>query len=84
MSNLRFLTIDETDRMIEKGHFEELEKILNLIKKFDCSSFSFFFLSLILLVIIKINSVCLQIYLQSLIFLINSFSNIDFRCWNKC
>ncbi|CAF0864816.1 unnamed protein product [Rotaria sordida] len=32
MSNLRFLAIDETDRMIEKGHFEELEKILNLIK----------------------------------------------------
>jgi ATP-dependent RNA helicase DDX24/MAK5 len=35
MSNLRFLTIDETDRMIEKGHFEELEKILNLIKNDD-------------------------------------------------
>ncbi|CAF0779090.1 unnamed protein product [Rotaria sp. Silwood1] len=35
MSNLRFLAIDETDRMIEKGHFEELEKILNLINKDD-------------------------------------------------
>jgi superfamily II DNA/RNA helicase len=35
MSNLRFLAIDETDRMIEKGHFEELEKILKLIKRFD-------------------------------------------------
>ena len=33
MSNLRFLAIDETDRMIEKGHFEELEKILKLINK---------------------------------------------------
>ncbi|CAF0845072.1 unnamed protein product [Adineta steineri] len=31
MSNLRFLAVDETDRMIEKGHFEELEKILKLI-----------------------------------------------------
>jgi ATP-dependent RNA helicase DDX24/MAK5 len=31
MTNLRFLAVDETDRMIEKGHFEELEKILKLI-----------------------------------------------------
>jgi len=30
---LRFLAIDETDRMIEKGHFEELEKILELINR---------------------------------------------------
>ncbi|CAF1400492.1 unnamed protein product, partial [Adineta ricciae] len=35
MSNLRFLAIDETDRMIEKGHFEELEKILSLINNDD-------------------------------------------------
>lgn len=34
MSNLRFVAIDETDRMIEKGHFEELEKILNLINRY--------------------------------------------------
>jgi len=32
-SNLRFLAIDETDRMIEKGHFEELEKLLKLINR---------------------------------------------------
>ncbi|CAF0976960.1 unnamed protein product [Didymodactylos carnosus] len=30
LSQLRFLVIDETDRMIEKGHFVDLEKILNL------------------------------------------------------
>ncbi|UJR37507.1 hypothetical protein I4U23_030209 [Adineta vaga] len=35
MSNLRFLAVDETDRMIEKGHFEELEKILKLINNDD-------------------------------------------------
>jgi len=57
-SNLRFLAIDETDRMIEKGHFEELEKILSLIKKYNLSSFSFFSsLSLILLGMIIINLV---------------------------
>jgi ATP-dependent RNA helicase DDX24/MAK5 len=38
MSNLRFLAIDETDRMIEKGHFEELEKILKLIKRYKFNS----------------------------------------------
>ena len=31
VSKIRFLTVDETDRMIEKGHFEELEKILKLL-----------------------------------------------------
>ena len=28
---LRYLAIDETDRMSEKGHFAELEKILEMI-----------------------------------------------------
>lgn len=27
----RYLTIDETDRMLEKGHFEELGQLLNRI-----------------------------------------------------
>ena len=29
--NLRYLAIDETDRMLEKGHFEELHKLLEMI-----------------------------------------------------
>lgn len=28
LQNINFLVVDETDRMIEKGHFEELKKIL--------------------------------------------------------
>jgi ATP-dependent RNA helicase DDX24/MAK5 len=31
MNDLKFLCIDETDRMIEKGHFAELENILQLV-----------------------------------------------------
>jgi hypothetical protein len=27
----RFLAIDETDRMVEKGHFEELQHLLEMI-----------------------------------------------------
>ena len=33
MVDLRFLAIDETDRMIEKGHFEDLEEIIKLLNK---------------------------------------------------
>lgn len=29
LQNINFLVVDETDRMIEKGHFEELKKILD-------------------------------------------------------
>eukprot|EP00096_Caligus_rogercresseyi_P015054 TRINITY_DN7508_c0_g1_i1.p1 TRINITY_DN7508_c0_g1~~TRINITY_DN7508_c0_g1_i1.p1 ORF type:complete len:822 (+),score=214.37 TRINITY_DN7508_c0_g1_i1:25-2466(+) len=29
--DVKFLAIDETDRMVEKGHFEELQKLLELI-----------------------------------------------------
>ncbi|VDK71303.1 unnamed protein product [Onchocerca ochengi] len=32
-SHLQCLVIDETDRMIEKGHFEDLQQILDTIKK---------------------------------------------------
>ncbi|GFT13107.1 ATP-dependent RNA helicase DDX24 [Trichonephila clavipes] len=32
ISYVRYLVIDETDRMVEKGHFAELTKILDLIK----------------------------------------------------
>ncbi|KAJ1372829.1 hypothetical protein KIN20_035111 [Parelaphostrongylus tenuis] len=32
-TGLRCLVIDETDRMIEKGHFEEMEDILKLVRK---------------------------------------------------
>ena len=31
VSNLRYLAIDETDRMLEKGHFDELLKLLEMI-----------------------------------------------------
>lgn len=31
IDKLRFLAIDETDRMLEKGHFEELERILEKV-----------------------------------------------------
>lgn len=37
------MAIDETDRMIEKGHFEELEKILQLINKYDLFILYFLF-----------------------------------------
>lgn len=33
MPDIRFLVIDEADRMVEKGHFEELEKILGTINR---------------------------------------------------
>ncbi|EFO18351.2 hypothetical protein LOAG_10144 [Loa loa] len=32
-SNLQCLVVDETDRMIEKGHFEDLQHILDIIRK---------------------------------------------------
>uniref|UniRef100_A0A0R3RK85 ATP-dependent RNA helicase n=1 Tax=Elaeophora elaphi TaxID=1147741 RepID=A0A0R3RK85_9BILA len=32
-SNLQCLVVDETDRMVEKGHFEDLQHILDTIKK---------------------------------------------------
>lgn len=31
--NIRYLAIDETDRMLEKGHFEELQRILEKINE---------------------------------------------------
>lgn len=31
--DIRFLVVDETDRMVEKGHFTELEEILNLLNR---------------------------------------------------
>lgn len=35
VDTLRYLAIDETDRMLEKGHFEELQKILEKINEND-------------------------------------------------
>ncbi len=35
LNTIRYLAIDETDRMSEKGHFEELEKILETIRTDD-------------------------------------------------
>ncbi|MCP9258925.1 hypothetical protein DINM_001916 [Dirofilaria immitis] len=32
-SHLQCLVIDETDRMIEKGHFEDLQQILDIVKR---------------------------------------------------
>ena len=31
MTYCRYLAIDETDRMSEKGHFDELQKLLEMI-----------------------------------------------------
>ena len=31
--NVRYLAIDETDRMGEKGHFEELQKLLEKLRE---------------------------------------------------
>jgi len=31
MSDVKYLAIDETDRMVEKGHFEELQKLLEMM-----------------------------------------------------
>jgi len=33
VKEIRYLAIDETDRMIEKGHFEELQKLLDMINE---------------------------------------------------
>ncbi|XP_062559498.1 ATP-dependent RNA helicase DDX24-like [Armigeres subalbatus] len=33
VDRIRFLVIDETDRMLEKGHFEELKQLLEMINK---------------------------------------------------
>lgn len=35
LKNLRFLVLDEADRMIESGHFAELENILRLTLRED-------------------------------------------------
>ena len=46
--NLRYLAIDETDRMLEKGHFEELHKLLEMInsnKAHNCKQRQSFVLS---------------------------------------
>ena len=31
VKDIRYLAIDETDRMVEKGHFEELQQLLEMI-----------------------------------------------------
>lgn len=36
--NLKYLVVDETDRMIEKGHFAELEEILQVLNASENSS----------------------------------------------
>ena len=35
INQIKYLVIDEADRMIEKGHFGEMEKILTLINRFS-------------------------------------------------
>ena len=32
LKSIKFLVLDEADRMLEKGHFKDLENILNSIK----------------------------------------------------
>ena len=33
-THLHYVVVDETDRMVEKGHFEELQHIIDRIKRF--------------------------------------------------
>ena len=33
ITKIKYLVIDEADRMIEKGHFSEMDKILTLITR---------------------------------------------------
>jgi len=33
ISKIKYLVIDEADRMVEKGHFGEMTKILSLINR---------------------------------------------------
>lgn len=33
ISRIRYFVIDEADRMIEKGHFNEMDKILGFVNK---------------------------------------------------
>lgn len=40
MKSLRFLVLDEADRMIEAGHFAELENILRLTLRENKSALS--------------------------------------------
>lgn len=37
LARIKYFVIDEADRMIEKGHFSEMEKILALINKYSFS-----------------------------------------------
>lgn len=34
LNKIRFLVIDEADRMIEKQHYNELERILELVNRY--------------------------------------------------
>ncbi|KAG5518439.1 hypothetical protein PMAC_002834 [Pneumocystis sp. 'macacae'] len=34
LSKIKFLVLDEADRLLQEGHFKELEKILNFLKKY--------------------------------------------------
>ena len=33
ITKIKYLVVDEADRMIEKGHFSEMDKILTLINR---------------------------------------------------
>eukprot|EP00106_Octopus_bimaculoides_P007601 XP_014775043.1 PREDICTED: ATP-dependent RNA helicase DDX24-like [Octopus bimaculoides] len=35
VKNIQYLVIDEADRMVEKGHFEELQKLLSMLRHFS-------------------------------------------------
>lgn len=34
LKNLKFLVLDEADRMVEGGHFQELDQILKVISQY--------------------------------------------------
>lgn len=38
IANLKYLVVDETDRMVEKGHFAELEEILQVLNASESSA----------------------------------------------
>ena len=54
MPEIRHLVIDEADRMVEKGHFEEMTKILNLINELVQRKFSKIYNNLIIIILLKI------------------------------
>ena len=41
---LKYLVVDEADRMLEKGHFDDLKKITQIINSEECSKVGWWFI----------------------------------------